>query len=61
MEIQQALYRRGEGLVTNYGDGGQACEVLPLRKGRAEKVLAILKGGGGGGQKQFWGRFYAAA
>ena len=36
-----------KGLVTNYGEGGAgnyrtggggACEVLPLRKGRAEKV-----------------------
>ena len=35
-----------KGLVTNYGEGGGACEVLPLRKGGAEKVLAILKGGG---------------
>ena len=31
------------------GGGGGACEVLPLRKGEgAEKVLAMLKGGGGG-------------
>ena len=37
--------------------GGGACEVLPLRKGRAEKVLAMLKGG----HKQFWGSFYAVA
>ena len=26
--------------------GGGACEVLPLRKGGMEKVLAMLKGGG---------------
>ena len=25
--------------------GGDACEVLPLRKGGAEKDLAMLKGG----------------
>ena len=43
-----------KGLVTNYGGGGGglqngrgACEVLPLRKrGGAEQVLAMLKGGG---------------
>ena len=52
-----------KGLVTNYGKGGGyktrcgACEVLPLRKGGAEKVLAILKGG----HKKFWGSFYAVA
>ena len=46
---------RHKGLVTNYGEGvatkregGEACEVLPLRKGGAEEVLAMLKGGGGG-------------
>ena len=50
--------------VTNYGEGGGgyktgggACEVLPLQKGGAEKVLAILKGV----HKKFWGRFYAVA
>ena len=32
---------RGGGLQ----DGGGACEVLPLRKAEAEKVLAMLKGG----------------
>ena len=37
---------RAKGLVTNYGEGGGGCEVLPLRKGGAEKVLAMLKGGG---------------
>ena len=42
---------KSKGLVTNYGEGGGglqkgwgAREVLPLRKGGAEKVLAILKG-----------------
>ena len=46
------------GLVTNYLEGGKrngrggAYEVLPPRKGGAEKVLAMLKGGGGG-HKQF--------
>ena len=40
-----------KGLVINHGEGGGyktgwgACEVLPLRKGGAEKVLAMLKGG----------------
>ena len=40
-----------KGLVTNYGEGGAtkweggACEVLPLQKEGAEKVLATLKGG----------------
>ena len=41
-----------KGLVTNYGEGGRgykweegAREVLPLQKGEAEKVLAMLKGG----------------
>ena len=46
----------GKGLVTKYGEGGGATkregggarEVLPLRKGGAEKVLAMLKRGGGG-------------
>ena len=38
------------------GRGGVR-EVLPLRKGRAEKVLAILKEG----HKKFWGSFYAVA
>ena len=31
--------------------GGRACEVLPLQKGWAEKVLAVLKHGG---TKTFW-------
>ena len=39
--------------------GGGACEVLPLRKRGAEKVLAMLKGGGG--YKKFWVRLYAIA
>ena len=34
-----------------------AREVLPLRKGRAEKVLAMLKEGGG--HKKLRGSFYA--
>ena len=38
------------------GRGG-AREVLPLRKGEAEKVLAMLKGG----HKKFRGSFYAVA
>ena len=46
-----------KGVVTNYGDGwgatkgGGASEVLPLQKGVAEKVLAMLKGGGGVAQQ----------
>ena len=46
-------------LITGRGGAtkreGGAREVLPLRKGRAEKVLAMLKGG----HKKFWGSFYA--
>ena len=34
-----------------------AREVLPLQKGGAEKVLAMLKGG----HKTFWGSFYVVA
>ena len=51
-----------KGLVTNYGEGGGAIKwegghvKLPLRKGGAEKVLAMMKGGG---HKKFWGSFYA--
>ena len=45
---------RGGGYKTG---GGGACEVLPLRKLGAEKVLAMLKGG----HKKFWGRFYVVA
>ena len=42
-------------------EGGRgAYEVLPLRKRRTEKVLPMLKGGGGG-HKQFWGSFYMVA
>ena len=53
-------------MVTNYGEGGGGgglhngrggCEVLPLQKGWAEKVLAVLKGG----HKMFWGSFYVVA
>ena len=40
-----------------YKMGGGACEVLPLRKGGAEKLLAMLKGG----HNKFWGSFYAVA
>ena len=49
-----------KGLVTYYGEGGLqngrgggAREVLPLRKGGAEKLLAMLKGE----HKKFWGSF----
>ena len=38
--------------------GGWAHEFLPLQKGRAQKVLAMLKGGG---HKKFWGSFYTVA
>ena len=31
-------------------EGGGASEVLPLQKGKAEKVLAMLKGGRGAQQ-----------
>ena len=55
---------RLKGLVTNYREGGGgyktgagAREVLPLRKGGAEKVLAMLKGG----HTKFRGSFYATA
>ena len=40
-----------------YKTGGGAREVLPLRKGLAEKVLAMLKGG----HNKFWGHFYVVA
>ena len=36
---------------------GPAREVLPLRKGGAQQVLAMLKRG----HKKFWGSFYAVA
>ena len=37
-------------LITGKGGTNRegACKVLPLRKGGTEKVLAMLKGGGGG-------------
>ena len=48
-------------LITGRGGyktgGGGACEVLPLRKGGAEKVLAMLKRG----HKKFWGSFHTVA
>ena len=34
-------------------EGGGACEVLPLRKGGLENVLAMLRGGGGKDTKSF--------
>ena len=37
--------------------GGGSCEVIRLRKGVPEKVLAMLKGG----HRKFWGSFYAVA
>ena len=60
MMIERSRFHQRKGLVTNYGEGGGlqngrgggyktggggAREVLPLRKGRAEKVLAMLKRG----------------
>ena len=42
-----------------YKTGGGAREVLPLWKGGAEKVLAMLNGRGG--HKKGWGSFYAVA
>ena len=45
----------GRGLQN--GRGGGACEFYPYKKGGAEKVLAMLKGG----HKKFWGSFYAVA
>ena len=45
-------------LVTNYGEGGGGgSEVLPLRKWRVKKVLAMLKGR----HNKFWGSFWAVA
>ena len=41
------------------GGGPTRCEVLLLRKGGAEKVLSMLKGGGG--HNKFWGSFYTVA
>ena len=49
------ITERGGGYKT--GGGGGACEVLPQRKGGAEKVLAMLKGR----HKRFWGSFYTVA
>ena len=40
-----------------YKTGVGACEVLHLRKGGAEKVLAMLRGG----HKKLWGSFYVVA
>ena len=50
----------GKSLITGMGGykmGGGAREVLPLRKGGMDKVLAIVKGG----DKKFWGIFYTIA
>ena len=33
----------------------------PYEKWGSEKVLAMLKGGGGGGHNKFWGSFYTVA
>ena len=51
---------RGGGGGLQNGRRGEACEVLPQRKGGGggtEKHLAMLKGG----PKRFWGSFYMAA
>ena len=55
--------RRPKRLVTNYGEGGGGRK----RDGGAHEVLPLQKGGGGtkslsyteGGNKEFWGSFYA--
>ena len=66
MEFNLISRFRDWSLITGRGggatkrEGGGAREVLPLRKGEMEKVLAMLKGGGGG-NKKFWGSFYAVA
>ena len=39
------------------GGGGGTRSFTPTKRGGAEKVLAMLKGG----HKKFWGRFYAVA
>ena len=48
-------------LITGRGGyktgGGGHVKFYPYEKGGAEKVLAVLKGG----QKKFWGSFYAVA
>ena len=46
--------REVEATKREWGAGG---EVLPLRKGWAEKVSAMLKGG----HNKFWGSFYPVA
>ena len=47
-------------MITNYGEGrgatkqeggGGTSEILPLQKGRADIILPMLKGGGGGATK----------
>ena len=49
--IEKRFLLQYKGLVTNYREGegyktaGGACEVLPLREGGTEKVLAMLKRG----------------
>ena len=45
------------GVYETGGRGGWAHEVLPLLKGGAEKVLAMLKGE----YKRFWVSFYMLA
>ena len=60
--LDTSKYFRDWSLITGRGGyktggGGGAREVLPLRKGGMDKVLAILKGG----HKKLWGSFYAVA
>ena len=43
-------YGEGRGATKQEGGGG-ASEILPLQKGRADIILAMLKAGGGGGTK----------
>ena len=57
---QFLMILRDWSLITGRGGykmGGGERGVLPLRKGRAEKGLAMLKGG----HNKFWGSFYTVA
>ena len=52
-----SLITGGGGGLQNGRGGGRSCEVLPLRKGDADKPIAMLKEG----HKRFWGSFYVVA
>ena len=45
--------------MREYKTGGGHVKFYPYKKVGMEKVLAMLKGGGG--HKKIWGRFYAVA